>query len=222
MFCQAIDLGLIDYLEAYNFQKKLLDQIKQGKSDSSIVLCQHYPVITIGRLGNMKNILVSKDFLEQKNIQTIYIDRGGDVTYHCPGQLVVWPLIDLKKYKKDLHNFLNNLEKVLITTLASFGIRAAKLSGKRGVFVQEEKIASIGIGVSQWVSFHGVSLNIKDDINGFNFIRPCGLDVKMTSMEKLLNQNIDLELVKGKILEKFKIIFDLEVYNDTSNLARIG
>jgi lipoate-protein ligase B len=200
---QVTNLGLIDYHRAYSFQKEAVDHLLQG-GPQVLFLCEHPIVITLGRLGEKSNIFFSKEELEKRGIEIVSIDRGGEVTLHAPGQLVVYPIFNLSRYGKDLHQFLHKLEQVAIDLLADFDIVANRISGRRGVWVKGRKIASIGIGVRKWISFHGLGLNINTDLNLFSMIKPCGLDVVMTSLRAIHKKDIDMEEVKAKMISCFE------------------
>jgi len=196
MAFKLFDLGLADFQSAWDFQKKIFLQVKQKELFSALILCQHKPVITLGRKSKRENILTEETELERSNIKTYQIERGGDVTYHGPGQLCIYPIANLAYFKRDINWFLRSLEATLLEVLFDFGIKAEAIPGLTGIWVnstqtnvgvesKQEKIASIGIAIRNWITFHGASLNIKrDDLANFSLIRPCGLDIIMTSMEE--------------------------------------
>jgi len=202
---KTIDLGLIEYKTAWDLQKEVLIAVKAGKSVSTLMLCRHYPVITLGRLGRKENILVDTD------IPVIQVERGGDVTYHGPGQLTVYPIFNLEHFKKDIHWFLRSLEEVVIDLLADFGIFTGRKPGATGVWIGNGKICSIGIAIRNWVTFHGLTINIKeDDLVNFGLIRPCGMDIKMVSLEGLLGRPVEIDAIKEKMISKFEAVFSQE------------
>lgn len=199
------DLGLIDFKSAWDFQKSVFLQVKQNQIPSALILCRHKPTITIGRQGHKKNILAADEDLERLSIKIYEIERGGDVTYHGPGQLCVYPIVNLNYFKKDAHWFLRSLESLLLEVLAEFGIQAETRAGLTGVWIGEKKIASIGIAIKNWITFHGISLNIKrDDLANFSLIRPCGLDIIMTSMDNILGNELGIDKVKEALIKKLK------------------
>ncbi|MBF0521539.1 MAG: lipoyl(octanoyl) transferase LipB [Candidatus Omnitrophica bacterium] len=205
---QCIDLGLIEYRKAYELQKCYVqDAITRGQN--FLLICEHPAVLTLGRLTNPKHILVSQKLLEEKGIPMIAIDRGGDVTLHAPGQLVIYPILCLQYFGKDLKKYLWQLEQVAIDLLGDFDIVANRLEGKTGVWAQEKKIASIGIGVRKWVTFHGIGININTDLDLFSLIKPCGLDVSMTSLSRIKNKSIKMQDVKIKLLDVFQAVFNV-------------
>lgn len=174
-----------------------------------MILCEHPPTITLGRLAKQENILVSPEYLAQNGIQFFNIDRGGEVTYHGPGQLVAYPIFNLANHAKDLKKFLNNLEEVVIDFLLYFGIKGERRPGFTGAWVGNKKIASIGIGVKKWVAYHGIAININNDLRPFNFIRPCGLQVEMISLQQLCKAEVNLEKAKAILRHSFEKVFNL-------------
>ncbi|MBM3246538.1 MAG: lipoyl(octanoyl) transferase LipB [Candidatus Omnitrophica bacterium] len=202
---KVFDLGLVDFYRAWNFQKEIFQKVKNGSLESGLIFCRHYPVITLGRLADKRNILLSRQELTKRDIAVYEIERGGDVTYHGPGQLVAYPVFNLARRKKDIRLFLRELEGIAIASLAEFGIEAARLKGLTGVWVGKAKIVSIGIAIRKWISFHGLSLNIeKNDLGNFRLIRPCGMDIEMTSLETILGRKAEFALLKKCMARKFK------------------
>ncbi len=193
MSFKVFDLGLIDYQKALAFQIETFKAVKLGFLQSALILCRHYPVITCGRQADKNNILASEAELKARGISVYEIERGGDVTYHGPGQLTIYPIFNLSFYKKDIHWFLRQLEEMAIDLLSDFGVKAERIIGKTGVWAEGAKICSIGIAIRHWITFHGLSINIKaHDLASFNLIRPCGMDIKMTSLETILGRNVDI------------------------------
>ncbi len=206
--CEILDLGLIDYTSAWDFQKKTVEQVIQGGKDT-LILCEHPPVLTLGRLAKDNNILYSPAELSREGVKIVPIDRGGEVTLHSPGQLVIYPIFNLTRYGRDLKVFLETLEQVAIDLLLDFGIVANSLRGGRGVWVKERKIASIGIGVKKWVSFHGMAINVNTNLDLFKLIKPCGLDVEMTSLQALTGRPVDMNAVKKSAVSHFSRHFSI-------------
>lgn len=205
---KIIDLGLSNYSDCYRFQRRLLNEIKTNGAEDHIIVTEHFPVMTIGRIGSRKNLRVSEDFLLSRNIEVLEVDRGGDITYHGPGQIVVYPIIDLKKQKRDLHKYLRLLENVAIALLQEYSIRGYRVEGRTGVWTDSGKIASIGIGVSSWVTYHGLALNVDCDLIPFRWINPCGFkDIKITSMKKLTTTKIHKALIKERLIDEFRNTF---------------
>lgn len=173
-----------------------------------MIFCQHPHTITLGRLAKEENILADKELLKQKGVKIFFTDRGGDVTYHGPGQLVIYPIFNLARHGKDLKKFLNQLEQVVIDFLQNFGIKGIRNKGFTGAWVEDKKIASIGIGVKKWITFHGVAININTDLEYFSLIRPCGLNKEMTSLRQILGRKIELAEAKSVIIDCFRRNFN--------------
>jgi lipoate-protein ligase B len=210
MKCHILDLGLIDFSYAYHVQKEIVKEVLSD-THSRLVFCEHPAVFTMGRISDERFLLVDRETLRQKNINLVRIDRGGEVTFHGPGQMVIYPIFNLQYSSKDLKIFLQKLEEVVIDLLRDFGIVANRQKGMTGVWVGEKKIASVGIGVKKWISYHGIGLNINTDLSFFSMIKPCGLDVTMTSMAHELGQTVDASEVKKRMIEAFKKEFKLEI-----------
>jgi lipoyl(octanoyl) transferase len=197
------DLGLVDYAKSLDFQKEIFRRVKNGEFKAVLIFCSHDPVITLGRSSGKNNILAGSAELKSKGIKTYAIERGGDVTYHGPGQLMVYPVFNLAYFKKDIHFFLRKLEDTAIAALKAFDIKGERIKGKTGVWVGAEKIASIGIAVRQWISFHGMAINVKkSDLDNFALIKPCGMDIMMTSMETVSCKDIEIDAVKEIIVRE--------------------
>jgi lipoate-protein ligase B len=210
--CQVIRLGLVDYNAAYSMQKELVAKRIRGEIPDTLILLEHEPVFTIGRSGGLGNILINEEGRLREKIALYEVDRGGDVTYHGPGQLVGYPILDLNGYGRDIHKFLRLLEEVIIRVLDEYGLKALRLQGLTGVWVGQKKIASIGVGVRKWVSFHGFSLNIAPFMRHFSLINPCGLgDGKMTSMKELLGREVSIEDVLEKAVKNFSEVFNVSL-----------
>jgi len=204
---RVVDLGRIDFLSALAIQKKILQEVIQRASSDTIIFCEHPATITLGRLAREDNILAKRDLLNDLGIPVVDIDRGGDVTLHSWGQLVVYPIFNLVNHGRDLKKFLFNLEQVVIDFLQYFGIKGERRMGFTGVWIGNKKIASIGIGVRKWVTFHGIAININNDLDYFSFIRPCGMDVEMTSLNKICGREVGLGEAEKIMANCFKQIF---------------
>lgn len=200
------DWGLIDYFEAWERQKQLAKEIAQFRNRNVFVVCEHPTVITVGRAGKSENILLPTKFLEPKGIKVAYIERGGDVTLHNPGQLVGYPIFNLYDYRTDLHWFLREIENAIIELLRSFNIIGERIDGLTGVWVGgKRKICAIGLHCSRWVTFHGFALNVCNNLDEFNYIVPCGIkDKEVTSISKELGTKIDITEVKYKCIKFFE------------------
>jgi lipoic acid synthetase len=170
---------------------------------------EHPPTITVGKSGTLDNVLISKEQLTGQRISLFFIDRGGDVTYHGPGQLVGYPIIDLGQRGRDIHHYVNDIEEVILRTLRDFSIDGNRDESHPGVWVKGEEIAAIGLSVRRWVSMHGFSLNINVDLNHFSFINPCGFqDRKATSMSRILNSDVSMKEVTNRLISHFCNIFN--------------
>lgn len=197
---------LIEYKEGLKLQRFYEEKSLNGKTDF-LLLLEHYPVITIGKSGNSLNILFNEDALKNKEVSVYHTDRGGDVTYHGPGQLVGYPILNLRYYKKDVKWYVKSLEEVLINVLNEYGIKAEIIPKLIGVWVKNKKIASIGVRIRKWITTHGFALNVNNDLTPFSYIIPCGIkDVDITSMKEVLNKEIDMKKLKKNIIKEFKSI----------------
>jgi lipoate-protein ligase B len=191
------DLGFIDYGKAYEIQRQILEEVKFGSRPDTLILAEHSSVFTIGRTGCRDNILVDEQTLSKEGIEIYYVDRGGDVTYHGPGQLLIYPIVDLKRLGIRIHSFLRRLEELVIVFLNEYGVSAERKNRFTGIWVQDKKIASIGIGVSRWVTYHGLAINVDPDLHYFSMINPCGIPgLKVTSLAKVLGREINVEEAK--------------------------
>jgi lipoate-protein ligase B len=203
-----INLGLVDYQKAWDLQHLLWAKRVVGELPDLLLLLEHPHVITLGRRGNRSHLLASQEVLEMMRIPIFHVERGGDVTYHGPGQMVVYPILDLKEYGYRLIRYIGQLEEVILRILKDFGIEGRRDPVNRGVWVDGEKIASVGVAIKRWVSFHGFSLNYETDLKYFELINPCGLEgKKMTSMAKILGTKISREELVERIDFHFKQIF---------------
>lgn len=183
--CQVRQLGRIGYGAALDLQQRLVAERKQGAISDQLLLLEHEHVVTLGRNGHMENLLASGEALERAGISFYPTDRGGDITYHGPGQLVGYPILDLRDWKRDVGAYVRGIEQAIIDTLAGFGIEAERIPKLTGVWVDGRKIAAIGVHISRWVTSHGFALNVSTDLNYFQYIVPCGLTKPVTSMAQL-------------------------------------
>jgi len=179
------DLGLMRYSDALAIQRDLVERRKRGEIPDQFLIVEHPHVITMGRNGRMDNVLAAPEILKRAGIEFYHTDRGGDVTYHGPGQIVGYPVFDLREWKRDVVAYVRGLEQVLIETLAGFGIESERSKGATGVWCERGKIAAIGVHVSRWVTSHGFALNVETDLNYFRYIVPCGLTRPVTSMRAI-------------------------------------
>jgi lipoyl(octanoyl) transferase len=214
--CQIIDLGLIGYAEAYALQKRVVAARKAGAIEDVLLLCEHPHVITLGRSGKRENLLASEHVLRQKGVEFQATDRGGDITYHGPGQIVGYPILNLGAIRRDVVWYVRMLEEAMIRATAEFGIAAERVAGKTGIWVRagnaEEKLAAIGVHISRWVTSHGLAYNVSTDLRNFDLIVPCGIaDCKATSLEKLLGRNVEEMEVAPRIARHLGEVFSLEM-----------
>ncbi len=202
-------LGRVEYGKALELQRQWASARTQGLVEDCLLLVEHPPVITLGRGAKRRHLLADDDVLRTQGIEVWETERGGDVTFHGPGQLVGYPILDLTRHGKDLHHYMRRLEELLIRTLDRYGIHGERSAGQTGVWVHGTKIASIGVHVSRWVSRHGFSLNVSPDLSAFDLIVPCGLSgVRMTSMSALLNRPVPVQTVAEAVAEQFTLVFD--------------
>src|SRR5271165_1015306 len=191
------DLGLISYSDAFALQERIVAARKANAIDDVLLFCEHPPVITLGRSGDRANLLASEHVLRQKGVEFHETNRGGDITYHGPGQIVGYPILNLDSIRRDVHWYVRSLEEVMIRATAEFGLTAFRVPGKTGIWVHhtnnEEKLAAIGVHISRWVTSHGFAYNVATDLRYFDLIVPCGIaDRKATSLEKLLQRSVSL------------------------------
>jgi len=209
------DLGKKSYHETYNLQLDLVDKIYRGKiTDDILLLVEHPSIFTIGKGGTRANIIVPAEKLRREKIRVYESDRGGDITYHGPGQLVGYPILNLKEYKMDLHWLLHSYEKVFIRMLRDvFGLKAMRIPGLTGVWVNNEKIVAIGVGVKHWITFHGFAFNIAPNLEYFKYIIPCGIaDKGITSIQKLFPEvSLKWKEMVNLVVKYFAETFQIEV-----------
>ncbi len=221
MLCVLYQLGLIEYGEAYDIQKKLWSQKMDGQTADAVLLLEHPPTFTIGKSGKLGNLLLSEEELAKQGISLFFIDRGGDITYHGPGQLVAYPIIDLKNRGKDIHRYIHDLEEVVIRTLADLSIEARRDGKNVGVWVGNDSIAAIGVRVRKWVTLHGLALNVNPTLEHFSFINPCGiLDRGVTSIARVLSRNVPMEVVVKGLVNHFSEVFDAPIEWGSVNSLR--
>lgn len=205
-------LGVVEYGAAYQLQKKLQRQRMEGEIGDTLLLLEHPPTITVGKAGSIENLLVPRETLHQMGISVYFVDRGGDATYHGPGQLVGYPILDLSLRGGDLKQYVHDLEEVLIRTLEDFSIKAGRDSHHVGVWIGRKKIASIGLSIRDWVTMHGFALNVCTDLEGFSLIHACGFkDRKTASMQELLAFQPPMDQVIQRLLEHFSEVFETEL-----------
>ncbi len=228
-------LGRIPYKEAWDYQESLLQHnlgIKQRNRDrelgklngdmedtqSYMLLCEHDPVYTLGKSGHMENLLVNNDYLKEKGISFFKTNRGGDITYHGPGQIVGYPILDLERIKPDIVLYMRNLEEIIIRTLAEYGLQGERSEGETGVWLdtalphKARKICAMGVRTSRWLTMHGFALNVNTDLDYFSLIIPCGIQNKqVTSLEKELSRQVPLAEVETKIIRHAQEVFGIQI-----------
>jgi lipoyl(octanoyl) transferase len=201
--CRVVDLGRVSYGAALDLQRELASLVKAGTADDFLLLVEHPPVLTIGRNGSWGNLRASETALAQRGIERFEVERGGDVTFHGPGQIVGYPILRLAPHEQDVRRYMRNLEGALIRTLGRYGIAAARVEGKTGVWTGSGKIASLGVHISRWVTRHGFALNVNTDLSCFDLIVPCGIaGCRVVSMESELGAALDLAEVARAAAEE--------------------
>ena len=208
--CELRDLGSMRYADAFALQQQFVERRKRGEIPDQLLIVEHPHVITMGRTGHDENLLCAPELLDRAGIEFHHTDRGGDVTYPGPGQIVGYPIVDLREWKRDVVAYVRALEQVLIDALAEFGIAAGREAGATGVWTEQAKIAAIGVHISRWITSHGFALNFETDLNYFRYIVPCGLTKPVTSMQALGCQ-ADRDQVVAAIARGFAQVFDREV-----------
>ncbi|HMU99280.1 MAG TPA: lipoyl(octanoyl) transferase LipB [Chitinophagales bacterium] len=223
---QLHDVGRIRYADALTLQEEFFNHLVEQKlagisneNQHHLILCEHFPVITVGKAGKDSNILLPETLLHEKGVDVFHINRGGDVTFHGFGQITGYPILDLDFFTSDLKHYMWLLEEVMIQTISSYNIEGYRIDGATGVWVnskidkQPKKIAAFGVKTSRWVTMHGFSLNVDVDLNYFNLINPCGFtDKGVTSIKEETNADINIEEIKQLILKNFSKIFNISFY----------
>ncbi|MDX2151556.1 MAG: lipoyl(octanoyl) transferase LipB [Bryobacteraceae bacterium] len=208
--CEFRDLGQLGYTEALAQQRQYVEARKQGLVPDQLLIVEHPHVLTLGRNAHRENLLASPELLEQKGVEVHETNRGGDVTYHGPGQVVGYPILDLREWKRDVVEYVRGLEQVLIDALAFFGLRTGRVPGATGVWIEDRKIAAIGVHISRWVTSHGFALNVTTDLSYFQLIVPCGLTKPVTSLaaEGVSAGRAD---VVAAVAREFTRVFEVEM-----------
>jgi lipoyl(octanoyl) transferase len=212
MLCHVEQLGVVDYAEALDLQKEKVAQRQVGAIPDTLLLLEHPHVYTLGRNARRENLLVSVEWLASRGAQVFETDRGGDVTYHGPGQLVGYPILDLTQHRRDISWYMRSLEQILIYTARDFGIETGRSPDAPGVWVGNDKLAAMGVHLARWVTSHGFALNVNTDLRYFEWIVPCGLhDKGVTSLAKLLDRPVGMETVTASVVQHFGTVFGLDV-----------
>jgi lipoyl(octanoyl) transferase len=221
--CHSVDVGLMGYAEAWELQKRLVAARKIDAIENVLLLCEHPHVITLGRNGKRENLLASEQVLRQKGVEFHASNRGGDITYHGPGQLVGYPILNLGAIRKDVVWYVRMLEEAMIRATAEFGVTAGRVEGKTGIWVKgpkaaqatdatEEKLGAIGVHISRWVTSHGFAYNVSTDLRYFDLIVPCGIaGRKATSLEQILGRAVSREEVMKPLVRNFGEVFGFEM-----------
>ncbi|MHB1134037.1 MAG: lipoyl(octanoyl) transferase LipB [Chloroflexota bacterium] len=210
--CQLRHLGLVPYKQAWDLQAELVRARKAGETNDQLLLLEHPHVYTLGRRGGLEHVLLGQDELARRGIELFEVDRGGDVTYHGPGQLVGYPIIDLRRWGVDAHRYVWGVEETIIRTLAEYGLEAQRAPGYTGVWLGEEKICAIGVRISGGVTSHGFALNVNTDLSYFAHIVPCGIVGRgVTSLARVLGHGVPLAQVADQVAAHFAAQFDLEL-----------
>jgi len=211
-FCYAYRLGTVDYSDSYRLQKRLQQARSDGHIDNTILLLDHPPVITLGRRGDKSNVLVPEACLREQGIEVFHADRGGDVTFHNPGQIVAYFIVNIDSIGISIYQYVRSIEEIVIQALADFHIKGERDEKHPGVWVSDRKICSIGLHMSRGVSTHGFALNVNNDLAIASYIHPCGLhDKGVTSLFELLYRTVDINMVVVSLLQKMERILGVEI-----------
>lgn len=213
-----LNLGLVEYDTALDLQHRIVEARKAGEMDDVLILLEHPPVITLGRQADETNIIAAPEFLDELGVQVRRVERGGDVTYHGPGQLMGYPILDLEhNHRKDVGWYIRALQTVLVETLAEFGIDAQPQSGKKtGVWVGNDKIVAIGARIEEWITYHGFALYVDPILPHFDLIVPCGLrDTGIAGMRQVLDEELDIKRVRQSVAQRFGTVFGAELHEVT-------
>jgi lipoyl(octanoyl) transferase len=208
-FCR---LGTVDYAEAHRLQKDLQAKRIAGEIGDTVLLLEHPPVLTLGRSAKEQHVLAPRAVLEARGIAVHEVGRGGDVTYHGPGQLVAYPIIDLKPDRKDVRKYVWSLEETMIRTCGDFGLPATRIQGLNGAWADDRKIGAVGVRISRWVTMHGLALNVNSDLSYFELIVPCGIpDKTVTSLSAELDRTVHVDDVIDPLVRRFAGLYDAEI-----------
>ena len=209
LFCR---LGTVDYAEAHALQKELQAKRIAGDVDDTVLLLEHPPVLTLGRSAKQQHVLAPAEVLQAREISVHEVGRGGDVTYHGPGQLVAYPIVDLKPNRKDVRKYVWSLEETMIRTCGDFGLQASRIQGLNGTWIGDRKVGAVGVRISRWVTMHGLALNANSDLNYFDLIVPCGIqDKAVTSLSAELQRNVEVADIVEPLAVHFARLFDASV-----------
>lgn len=213
--CRVFSLGVVSYAEALQTQKELVRRRRADEIPDTLLLLEHPPVFTIGRVGKREHLLADESLLRQRGAEVVETDRGGDITYHGPGQIVGYPILDLNALRRDVKWYLERLEQVMIRTLETFGVTAGRIPGLTGAWVGDRKIGAIGVRVQGWVTSHGFALNVDPDLSYYRLIVPCGIRGKgVTSLAAELGRSVPLNEVLPRLVESFGCVLDRRMIFD--------
>jgi len=219
MLCRVEQLGTVDYAEGLRLQAQRIAQRKAAEIPDTLLLLEHPHVYTLGRNARRENLLISEERLAALGAQLFETNRGGDITYHGPGQLVGYPIFDLTKHRRDIAWFMRSLEEVFIRVAREFGIEAGRLAGAPGVWVGNDKLVAMGVHISRWVTSHGFAFNVNTDLGYFEWIVPCGLpDKGVTSLAKLLGRPVEMSTAIDRVVEHFIRVFGLTMHVEESTV----
>jgi lipoyl(octanoyl) transferase len=219
---RAVNLGCTDYKECWDLQQQLLERRLAEEVGDLLLLTEHDHVYTIGKSGDDNHLLASREDLRSDGVAVYHNDRGGDITYHGPGQVVGYPILDLKNYYLDLHRYLRDIEEVIIRTLIHYGVNGVRDSAYTGVWVGNDKICAIGVKTSRWVTMHGFAFNINTNLSYFSKIVPCGILGKgVTSLAQVFGHEVDMNEVSHRLVESFGEVFGAEVRSVDQNTVRV-
>lgn len=220
MLCRVEQLGRVGYAEALQLQHERVAQRKDGAIPDTLLLLEHPHVYTLGRNAEREHLLASPQRLEELGAEVFETDRGGDITYHGPGQMAGYPILDLTSHRRDISWYVRSLEEVFIRVAADFGVEAGRMEGAPGVWVGNDKLVAVGVHISRWITSHGFAFNVNTDLRYFEWIVPCGLREKgVTSLAKLLGHPIDMGVVSKRVIKEFGRVFGLDIQTGNRMLA---
>lgn len=209
LFCK---LGTIGYAEALTLQRELQAKRIAGEIDDVVLLLEHEPVVTLGRSARDRHVLAPKELLDARGVATYEVGRGGDVTYHGPGQLVAYPIIDLKPDRRDVRKYVWSLEETMLRTCADLGLEASRIEGLNGTWIGQRKVGAVGVRISRWVTMHGFALNANTDLSHFDWIVPCGIeDKQVTSLSRELDRDVPVESIVEYVAGHFATLYDTPI-----------
>jgi lipoyl(octanoyl) transferase len=208
----VVNIGRTKYADAWELQRRVFSARLEQRISDVLLLTEHHPVYTLGKAADDNHLLAKNEELTAQGVDVFWIDRGGDITYHGPGQIVGYPILDLNQHYNDIHRYLRDLEEVMIRALSEYGVEGTRDKEFTGVWVKNEKIAAIGVKVSKWITMHGFALNINTELSYFDRIIPCGIFHKgVTSLQQILNKEIELTEIHSHLINHFSLLFNMEI-----------